>query len=140
MASTLVKNDIHIVFHVKSTSCRIDANLLPTLYRYIGGIINRRNGLAIEIGGMPDHVHILTALPKTLSLADYVRDIKAVSSKWIKSQGVQYARFEGLWRFFRQSHIAGQDYRLYPYSIRTPHEENISGGIQTIFGCISNRL
>ncbi len=94
MASTLVKNDIHIVFHVKSTSCRIDAKILPTLYRYIGGIINRRNGLAIEIGGMPDHVHILTALPKTLSLADYVRDIKAVSSKWIKSQGVQYARFE----------------------------------------------
>ena len=94
MASTLVKNDLHIVFHVKSTSPRIDVTLLPSLYSYIGGIINRRNGLALEIGGMPDHIHILTALPKTMSLSDYVRDIKAVSSKWMKGKGVQYAKFE----------------------------------------------
>ena len=94
MASTLVKNDIHIVFHVKTTSPRIGVDLLPVLFRYIGGIINRRGGLAIEIGGMPDHIHILTALPKTMSLSDYVRDIKAVSSKWIKTQGQPYAAFE----------------------------------------------
>lgn len=94
MASTLVKNDLHIVFHVKSTSPRIDVTLLPSLYSYIGGIINHRNGLALEIGGMPDHIHILTALPKTMSLSDYVRDIKAVSSKWMKGKGVQYAKFE----------------------------------------------
>lgn len=94
MANTLVKNDLHIIFHVKTTSPCIDVDTLPLLFKYIGGIINHRNGMALEIGGMPDHIHILTALPKTVCLADYVRDIKAGSSKWIKMQGEHYRMFE----------------------------------------------
>ena len=94
MASTLVKNDLHIVFHVKTTSPRIDSVILPSLFSFIGGIIKNRNGIPIEIGGMPDHVHILTSLPKTMSLADFVRDIKAGSSKWLKTQGTLMGKFE----------------------------------------------
>lgn len=94
MANTLVKNDVHIIFHVKSTSPRIAVETLPLLFKYIGGVINHRNGLPIEIGGMPDHIHILSSLPKTMSLSDFVRDIKAASSKWIKTQGEYYRAFE----------------------------------------------
>jgi len=93
MASTLVKIDIHLIFHVKSTSVKMLTEDLPRIFAYIGGIIKGIGGLPIEIGGMPDHVHILTSLPKTMSLADFVRAVKADSSKWIKSLDPSYKTF-----------------------------------------------
>ena len=38
---------------------------------------------AIEIGGMPDHVHILLSLPSTISIAKALQLIKGGSSKWV---------------------------------------------------------
>jgi REP element-mobilizing transposase RayT len=34
---------------------------------------------------MPDHVHILTGLHSTLSLADFVRDLKTSTNSWLKN-------------------------------------------------------
>ena len=66
---------------------------LSHIFAYIGGIIKGIGGLPVEVGGRPDHVHILTSLPKTMSLADFVRAIKANSSKWIKNLSDNYAQF-----------------------------------------------
>ena len=38
---------------------------------------------AIEIGGMPDHVHILLSLPSTVSIAKAMQLVKGGSSKWV---------------------------------------------------------
>ena len=38
---------------------------------------------AIEIGGMPDHVHILLFLPSTLSIAKALQLFKGGSSNWV---------------------------------------------------------
>ena len=67
---------------------------LPRIFAYIGGVINGVNGLPIAVGGRPDHIHILASLPKTMSLADFIRAIKADSSKWIKKLRDDYASFE----------------------------------------------
>lgn len=93
MANTLVKIDIHLVFHVKSTGVRMRAEDLGRIFSYIGGIIREIGGIPIEIGGMPDHLHILTSLPKTISLADFVRTVKANSSKWVKTIDASYGKF-----------------------------------------------
>ena len=93
MANTLVKNDIHLVFHVKSTGIVMRTADLPRIFAYIGGIIKNIGGIPIEIGGVANHVHILTSLPKTIALADFVRTIKANSSKWMKSLNNYYRYF-----------------------------------------------
>lgn len=93
MASTLVKINIHLVFHVKSTGIRIREEDLERLFSYLGGIIRSIGGSPVQVGGMPDHIHILSSLPKTLSLADFVRTIKADSSKWIKTLDDYYQSF-----------------------------------------------
>lgn len=93
MASTLVKIDVHLIFHVKSTGIGMRTEDLGRIFPYIGGIVKGIGGLPIEVGGMPDHVHILASLPKTMSLADFVRAIKADSSKWMKSLGGHYETF-----------------------------------------------
>ena len=68
-------------------------NDLPRIFQYIGGIIREMNAIPMEIGGMKDHVHIFMSLPKTVALTDFVRDIKANSSRWIKQIDHYYAPF-----------------------------------------------
>ena len=93
MASTLVKVDIHLIFHVKSMGIMLRSDDLERIFAYIGGIIKGIGGLPIEIGGMPDHLHILTSMPKAMALSDFVRTIKAESSKCIKTIDSCYEQF-----------------------------------------------
>lgn len=94
MATTLTKIYIHLIFHISTRSTKISQDHLPRLSSYMGGIIKSADGMPIEIGGMPDHIHILTTLPKSMSLADYVRTIKSNSSKWIKVLDKNYEFFK----------------------------------------------
>jgi REP element-mobilizing transposase RayT len=51
--------------------------LRDRLWPFLGGIA-RQNGMkAIEIAGMPDHVHILLSLPSTLSIAKPCSSLRA---------------------------------------------------------------
>jgi REP element-mobilizing transposase RayT len=49
----------------------------------MGGIARQHNMKALEIGGMPDHVHMLLSLPSTLPIAKAMQLIKGGSSKWV---------------------------------------------------------
>jgi len=35
---------------------------------------------------MPDHIHLLVSLGRTISVADLVRDVKTVSSQWVHTE------------------------------------------------------
>jgi REP element-mobilizing transposase RayT len=93
MANTYVNNIVHIVFHIKSKGSPILDADLDHIHKYIGGITKNIGGTLIAIGGMPDHVHLLTSLPKTMALADFVKTIKANSSRWIKELNPYYSSF-----------------------------------------------
>ena len=51
MASSLVKIDIHIIFHVKNNGRNMRSEDLPRIFQYIGGVIRGLNVIPIEIGG-----------------------------------------------------------------------------------------
>ena len=68
--------------------------LQKRLYEYIGGIIRAQNGHLIEIGGIEDHIHILTNLSHSKAISDSIRDIKANTSKWVNEFSNQTNRFE----------------------------------------------
>ena len=74
----------HIIFRTKNSARTISLPESEELYRYIWGIIKNKNGKLLRINGMEDHVHILSDLPPTIALADYVREIKASSSHWLQ--------------------------------------------------------
>jgi Transposase and inactivated derivatives len=74
----------HIIFRTKNSARTISLHESEELYRYIWGIIKNKNGKLLRINGMEDHVHILSDLPPTIALADYVREIKASSSHWLQ--------------------------------------------------------
>ena len=61
----------------------ITKDLKPRLYEYLGGTVRGLGGIAFEINGIEDHVHLLVKVPPTVKLSDFVRDLKANSSKWV---------------------------------------------------------
>ena len=76
MASTFTNLLYHVVYSTKNRRNLIDAPLQPELYAYVGGIIRENRGIRLEIGGMHDHVHILTRFSPTIAVADMLRLIK----------------------------------------------------------------
>jgi REP element-mobilizing transposase RayT len=86
MASTLTNLLCHIVFSTKNREPNIPPSLQSELDRYIGGIIQNQGCQPLQIGGMPDHRHIVLAIRPDLSVSEVVRTIKSNSSKWINEQ------------------------------------------------------
>ena len=72
----------HIVFGTKERYPFITNELKPRLFEYLGGTIRGLDGVALEINGMADHVHILAKIKPTIAVSDFLRELKANSSKW----------------------------------------------------------
>ena len=66
---------------------------LERVFQYIGGAIRNEGGIPFAVGGVSDHIHILTTFPKTISLADFMRTIKANTSKWLRRLDPYYDSF-----------------------------------------------
>ena len=78
-----VSSYYHCVFSTKQRQPLISTELRERLWPFLGGIARQNHMKAIEIGGMPDHIHILLSLPSTLSIAKALQLIKGGSSKWV---------------------------------------------------------
>ena len=86
MGQSIAKNYIHIIFSTKNRAGLILPEFENDLYSYIGGICNNLESPSLKIGGYFDHVHILCMLSKKMALVDLLKEIKADSSKWIKTK------------------------------------------------------
>jgi REP element-mobilizing transposase RayT len=84
---------VHIIFSTKNREPLLTPELIAELYPYIGGVVRNIGCRLIEIGGMPDHLHLLVSLGRESCVADTVRDIKANSSRWVHEKFPQRAAF-----------------------------------------------
>jgi REP element-mobilizing transposase RayT len=76
----------HLVYATKERAPFITDDLRPRLHEYLGGTVRGLGGVALEINGVADHVHLLVKLPATIALSDFLRELKANSSGWAKKQ------------------------------------------------------
>ena len=83
MGHTYAALHYQVVFGTKGRVPSIQPEVETRLYDYIGGIVRSESGIAIAIGGMPDHIHLLATFHPTTCVADMLRHIKANSSKWM---------------------------------------------------------
>jgi len=93
MAQSLAQMYVHIVFSTKERYPFIQTNIEPQLYAYMADTIKRMDGIPCLINGTADHVHILSTLPRTVTLAKYIEEIKRPSSRWIKTKDGMYQKF-----------------------------------------------
>ncbi|MDA0766119.1 MAG: IS200/IS605 family transposase [Verrucomicrobia bacterium] len=73
----------HLVFSTKERATLISADHEGALYDLMGGIVRNLGGSAIEINGMPDHVHVLIRASKSTTDMEFMRQLKGSSSKWM---------------------------------------------------------
>ena len=86
MASTFISLHYHIVFSTKHRQPLIETLWQRQLHEYLGGTVNGLDGFAQAIGGTEDHVHLLIGLKSTHCLADFMRELKKASSKWVHDE------------------------------------------------------
>ncbi len=86
MPSTHCSLHYHLVFSTKERQPLIASAWRERLHAYLGGVVKNIDGVPEGIGGTQDHVHLLVSLKATHCLADVVRDLKAVSSRWMHEQ------------------------------------------------------
>ncbi len=84
----------HVIFHTLHNKPSIDEMHERELYKYIWGICKNKNVFLHRIGGMPNHLHLMVNLPPSLSLADFVRELKTSTSAWLKKNH-NFPNFEG---------------------------------------------
>lgn len=83
MSHTFSANYIHIVFSTDGRLPSIPRERLARMYDFIGGLCRRLQVQLVAAGGITNHVHLLMAMPTTMSVAEIVSKIKANSSRWI---------------------------------------------------------
>jgi REP element-mobilizing transposase RayT len=86
---------IHLVFSTKERRPFLrDPALREASHSQLGGISKTLGCPPILVGGVEDHVHILARLGRTITQADWVKELKRVSTGWLKEQGRDLAAFE----------------------------------------------
>lgn len=84
----------HIVFCTKNREAVIPPSAEKKLFNYIWGIVKSKNCRLYQINGMADHIHILLDLHPSLSLSNFIKDLKVSSSIWLKEEG-SFPLFKG---------------------------------------------
>ena len=78
MPQSLSKVIIHIIFNTKNRNAWLDREVRPRLHAYVATICHELDANAFRVGGVADHLHIITILPRTLSQAE-MRGIEAIA-------------------------------------------------------------
>ena len=86
MPSTHLSLHFPVVFSTKNREPCIASEWCERFHAYIGGVARNSNCIPEAVGGVADHVHLLLGLKATARLSDVVRDIKAVSSRWVHDE------------------------------------------------------
>ena len=94
MPQSLSRVVLHTVFSTKDRFPFFqNAPFRADVDAYLGGCAKSLDCLPIQIGGVADHVHLLTTLPRTLCIADFVKEVKRVSTNWIQERGALWTKF-----------------------------------------------
>jgi REP element-mobilizing transposase RayT len=83
---------IHAVFSTKNRSPFLtDTVFRAELHAYLGGISKKLDCQPVAVGGIEDHVHILFRLSRTITIADWMKEVKRVSSMFAKTRIAEFS-------------------------------------------------
>jgi len=95
MSQSLSAVYIHLVFSTKDRRPFFRDELhRQSLHAQLGAISKTLECLPVIIGGTEDHVHLLCRFARTITQAEWVKELKRVSNGWLKKKDPIYANFE----------------------------------------------
>jgi putative transposase len=93
MPQSLARLHIHLIFSTKNRERIIHDQVRDSLHAYMATVLQNLGCPPVLINSVEDHVHILFELARTVAVSSAVEDVKKASSKWIKTQGGEFAGF-----------------------------------------------
>src|SRR5438034_6663193 len=88
-------NRVILVFSTKDRFPFLgDTEIRQATFAYLSGTSKNLDCPTLAVSGMSDHVHILARFGRTLSQADWVKELKRVSHGWLKEQWTPFAKFK----------------------------------------------
>jgi REP element-mobilizing transposase RayT len=108
---------LHLTFSTKERRAFLrDPELRRLLHAYLGGVSQQLDCPSLLVGGVEDHVHLLAQLGRTITQAEWVKELKRVSALWLKQQD------KSLWGFQWQGGYAS-------FSVSCSNLERVKGYI-----------
>ncbi|TDQ18730.1 REP element-mobilizing transposase RayT [Algoriphagus boseongensis] len=86
--STYTQLLYHIVFSTKNRERTLSADHRKRLFAYIHQLLTKKNCHLYRINGVEDHLHILTHIHPTISIASLIKDIKLASGDFIRKERI----------------------------------------------------
>ena len=94
MPQSLSSVYLHLVFSTKERRPFLrDQTIREEMHSILGGISKRLDCPPILVGGVEDHVHLLARHGRTITQADWVKELKRGSSIWIKERDPKRSDF-----------------------------------------------
>jgi REP element-mobilizing transposase RayT len=94
MPQSLSNVIVHLVFSTKDRRPWLeDRYLRERLHAELGGISKALDCPPLIVGGVEDHIHLLARMSRTIALSDWLKELKRVSSLWMKDQGANFQSF-----------------------------------------------
>ena len=95
MPQSLAQVHIHVIFSTKNRMpFLVDAECRKEMHAYLASTMKAYESPAQIVGGTADHVHILSALSRSATVAKVIGEAKRNSSKWIKTKGGDLELFQ----------------------------------------------
>lgn len=82
--STYTQSLYQIVFSTKNRNRTLTKDNREELFRYIWGILKNQKCHLYRIGGVEDHIRIITHIHPSIAVSTLVKDLKLASSDYIK--------------------------------------------------------
>ena len=126
MPQSLSRIIVHVIFSTKHrTPWLKDKEIRRELYRYVATILNTLESPAITINGTEDHVHILCSLSRNHALKKIIGDVKADSSKWMKTKarGLEHFYWQAGYGAFSVSESKLDDVKAYIVNQEEHHRQ-----------------
>lgn len=156
MSHHLVEQLIHITWATKDAQNMLSDGIRKELYSYLNVTIKSLNARVFALNGGLNHVHLFIHLPPDLSLSEFMRNIKAFSSKWLRSakkvdpdfawQGgytafsVQKDRKDTVANYILNDHVRHQELSYAQELTRFLHQQNISFKENFLFSSTYSKL
>ena len=86
--STYTQILYQIVFGTKHHERTMIKKDRPELFKYISGLLKKKNCHLYQINGVENHLHIITEIHPSTALANLVKDIKLLTTTLIREQNL----------------------------------------------------
>lgn len=110
--STYTQILYQIVYSTKYREPSLTKDNRDLLFGYLVGVLENNNCHPYRVGGIYDHIHVVTHLHPSVCLADLVKDLKLSATDFIKENGL-----------FKAFHGWQDGYAAFTYSIKA--KENL---------------